>query len=556
MSATEGPAYAWKDLPWRAIERRCFKLQTRIYRASERGDTQAVHNLQRLLMKSWSAKCLAVRRVTQDNRGKKTAGVDGVASLTPSQRLALVQDLSLHRTARPVRRVWIPKPHGTEQRPLGIPVMHDRAAQALVKLALEPEWEARFEPNSYGFRPGRSAHDAIGVIHTIVASMDRYCLDADIRKCFDRIDQTALLQKLTTTSTIRRAIRAWLRAGVMEGSSLFPTEAGTPQGGVISPLLANIALHGLEDAIRGAFPTWRTVPRQERWKPFVVRYADDFVVLHRDRDVLERARVVAADWLAQMGLELHPEKTRLVHTALVTDGHRPGFDFLGFTVRSFPTTQGRGKKGTKTLIRPSNASQRRHYQVLAAIVERHQGSPQAALIADLGPVISGWARYFSTQASKECFSRLDWVLYRKLVRWAKRRHNGRPKRWWYRRYWKGPPWRFAVPNDGAVLRTHSDMPIRRHVKVRGGRSPFDGDWAYWAPRLGRHPLLAPQVARLLTRQRGRCAWCGLYFKDGDAIENDHRIPRSRHGTNRDANRQLLHRHCHDTKSAHDNGLGN
>lgn len=322
-----------------------------------------------------------------------------------------------------------------------------------------------------------------------------------------------------------------------------------------SPLLANIALHGLEDAIRAAFHTWRTKPRVERWKPFVVRYADDFVVLHRDRAVIERAQAVAAAWLAEMGLELHPEKTRVVHTALETDGYRPGFDFLGFTVRSFPAKQRRGKKGTKTFIKPSAESQKRHYHALAAIVERHPSSKQAALIAELNPVIRGWAHYCSTQASKECFSRLDWLLHRKLKRWAKRRHSHKPKRWWYRRYWTGPPWRFAVPNGGIGLRTHSAMPIRRHVKVAGQRSPFDGDWLYWTTRMGRHPLVAPQVARLLRHQRGHCAGCGLYFKDGDVIENDHLVPRSRQGTDRDANRQLLHRHCHDTKSVRDKGLG-
>jgi RNA-directed DNA polymerase len=235
MNATARPAYEWKDLPWRAIERRVFKLQTRIYRVSAHGKVKTVHKLQRLLMQSWSAKCLAVRRVTQDNRGKKTAGIDGVASLTPPQRLQLVGDLDLARKARPVRRVWIPKPHSAEQRPLGIPVLADRATQALVKLGLEPEWEAKFEPNSYGFRPGRSCRDAVQAILLTIKAQDHWVLDADIRKCYDRIDQEALLQKLGTYPTLRRAIRQWLKAGVLDGDQLFPTEEGTPQGGVRAP---------------------------------------------------------------------------------------------------------------------------------------------------------------------------------------------------------------------------------------------------------------------------------------------------------------------------------
>jgi RNA-directed DNA polymerase len=235
MSTARAPVYEWKAIPWRATERAVFKLQTRIYRASQRGNSRTVHQLQRLLLKSRSARCLAVRRVTQDNRGKQTAGVDGVKSLTPPQRLALARTLRCRQKARPTRRVWIPKPGTTEQRPLGIPVLRDRAAQALLKLVLEPEWEARFEPNSYGFRPGRSGHDAIAAIFTALCRKPKYILDADIAQCFDRINHAALLDKLHTTPTLRRAIRAWLKAGVLEGATLFPTDEGVPQGGVGAP---------------------------------------------------------------------------------------------------------------------------------------------------------------------------------------------------------------------------------------------------------------------------------------------------------------------------------
>jgi RNA-directed DNA polymerase len=235
MSTVEKPMYKWNALPWRVFEKQVFKLQKRIYQASLRGDVKTVHKLQRLLMNSWSAKCLAVRRVTQDNKGKRTPGVDGVASLTPAQRLALVQTLNVDVKAQPLRRIWIPKPGSDEKRPLSIPVMADRALQALVKLALEPEWEAKFEPNSYGFRPGRSAHDAIQAIFESIKYKPKYVLDADIAKCFDRINHEALLDKLGTYPQLRRLIKAWLKAGVMEGETLFPTEEGTPQGGVSTP---------------------------------------------------------------------------------------------------------------------------------------------------------------------------------------------------------------------------------------------------------------------------------------------------------------------------------
>ena len=235
MSAAVMPAYEWKSIPWKTFQRKVYKLQMRIYRASRRGDARTVHRLQRLLMKSFTAKCLAVRKVTQDNRGKKTAGVDGVKALSPPQRSDLVRTLSLTAKARPTRRVWIPKPGSVEQRPLGIPTMRDRAAETLAVLALEPEWEAVFEPNSYGFRKGRSVHDAMKAIRDAITQKAKYVLDADIAACFTRINHEALLNKLHTFPALRRVIRGWLKAGVLEGRELFPTEEGTPQGGPLSP---------------------------------------------------------------------------------------------------------------------------------------------------------------------------------------------------------------------------------------------------------------------------------------------------------------------------------
>src|SRR5438874_10103103 len=221
MATALGPIDEWKHTPWSHCERAVFKLQKRIYQATRRGDPRAVHRLQRLLVRSRAARLLAVRRVSQDNRGKRTAGVDGVKSLTSSQRQRLAQTLQLTARAAPLRRVWIPKSGTTEQRPLGIPTLADRARQALAKLALEPEWEARFEPNSYGFRPGRGAHDAIAAIFNAIRWQPKYVLDADVTKCFDRIDHAVLLARLHTTPHLRRAIRAWLRAGVLDGPTLF-----------------------------------------------------------------------------------------------------------------------------------------------------------------------------------------------------------------------------------------------------------------------------------------------------------------------------------------------
>ncbi len=559
MTTVATPMDEWRTIPWRKLERAVGKLQTRIYRATQRGNVTAVRRLQRLLVQSRAAKLLAVRRVTQDNRGKRTAGVDGVKSLTPPGRLRLAHTLRLPTKARPVRRVWIPKPGTAEQRPLGIPVMADRASQALLKLALEPEWEAKFEPNSYGFRPGRSAHDAMEAIHNALRQKPKYVLDADIAKCFDRISQEALLQKLNTTPTFRRAIKAWLKAGVMEGTTLLPTEAGTPQGGVISPLLANIALHGLEMAIRAAFPEWsRYKPPRERWKPIVVRFADDFVVMHQDKAVVETAQAIAADWLAGMGLELKPSKTRITHTLEAYQGN-VGFDFLGFHVRQYPagkTHSGwnrHGKQlGFKTIIKPSKEALKRHARAMGDLVKAHKAAPQAALIRWLNPRIRGWAAYYRTVAASQAFHTMDHVLYWHLYRWARRRHPKKSRYWVVEKYWhpgRGP-WAFTAP-QGGQLRRHLATRIRRHVKVQGTRSPYDGDWSYWATRLGRHPELPPVVAWLLREQHGKCADCRLYFKPGDVLEVDHVVPTAQGGGNDDTNRQLLHGHCHDRKTAAD-----
>jgi RNA-directed DNA polymerase len=423
--------------------------------------------------------------------------------------------------------------------------MRDRAAQALAKLALEPEWEARFEPNSYGFRPGRSCHDAIEAIFGAGSRKAKYVLDADIAQCFDRIDHSVLLDKLGTFPALRRAIRGWLRAGVLAGLDLSPTTQGTPQGGVISPLLANIALHGLETAVRAAFP--ECYRGRRHWKPIVVRYADDFVVLHEDRAVIERVQAVVAEWLQGTGLAVKPSKTRVVHTLHAYDGNAPGFDFLGVHVRQYPmgkthtarTTNGR-PLGFKTLIRPSAESLKRHTQMIVA------------LITHLAPVITGWTKYFSTVASGRSFAKMDWVTFQKLYRWAKRRHPRKSRHWVARKYWRleTGKWDFAV-KGGPRLPRHSRTPIRRHVKVEGQRTPFDGDWVYWGSRMGRHPELPRRVARLLAGQQGRCAACGLFFTVDDLPEVDHIIPRAMGGKDGYSNWQLLHRHCHDRKTARD-----
>ncbi|MBG1262979.1 group II intron reverse transcriptase/maturase [Nostoc commune] len=555
----------WHSINWRKLERNVYKLQKRIYQASARGDVKAYRRLQKTLMKSWSARALAVRRVTQDNQGKKTAGVDGVKSLTPKQRLKLTGNLNLDSKVSPTRRVWIPKPGTEEKRPLGIPTMKDRALQALIKLALEPEWEARFEPNSYGFRAGRSCQDAVGAIFSAIKLKPKYVLDADIAKCFDRIDQEALLTKLNTFPTIRRQVRAWLKAGVMDGKQLFPTSEGTPQGGVISPLLANIALHGMEEQIRQYADTLPTRSgygkRENRNALSLIRYADDFVILHENITVVQRCKEIISEWLQGMGLELKPSKTRLAHTLTKYEQEKPGFDFLGFTIQQFPVGKYHSKQGFKTIITPSKQKQKVHYDQIARVIETHKAAPQAALISHLNPIIRGWANYYATVVSKETYSDIDHLMYQKLSAWAKCRHPKKNRGWVSKRYWHSigsNNWVFATRKEGLTplrLLNHADTPIVRHVKVKGESSPYDGNLVYWSTRMGKNPEMPKRVATLLKKQKGKCTHCGLFFREDDVLEVDHKIPKSKGGKDIYDNLQLLHRHCHDTKTANDGSPG-
>ena len=460
------------SLPWRSLEQQVVRMQKQIAQACRepiyraRGDKQAVHDLQQRLMESEAARLLAVRRVAEENQGKDTAGVDGIKSLSLQERLAMASTIHPkywnYQPPMPVRRVWVPKAGTNERRPLAILPMIDRCKQALVKLALEPEWEVQFEPHSYGFRPGRSAHDAIAAIAVAIERQPMFVFDADIAEAFDHVNQAVVLDKLQTYPALRQAIHAWLTAGVMDGDTYSPSETGIAQGGVLSPLLMNVALHGMEAVV-----TQGSANGHAREQPLLVRYADDFVILHADLNELQQAARRVRHWLARMGLHLHADKTRITHTLTPYQG-QVGFDFLGFHLRQEPVKKppvGKSKQehspGVKTIITPSQEANKRHLTAIDQRLQPLQTAPQAQVIAELNPLIIGWAAYYNGVVEASTMSRYDDLVEQRLMRWASKRHPGKERDWLLARYWHpvGKQRRVFATPDGVQLRAYQQASI-------------------------------------------------------------------------------------------------
>ncbi len=554
----------WDNIDWAKVQSVTSKLQKRIYRATRNGDMTLVMKLQKLLIKSKSAKLLATRKVTQDNQGKKTAAIDGIKSINKAERMELAMSLNFDGKAEPVKRVWIPKDNG-KTRGLGISTMKDRAKQALMKLALEPEWEAKFEPNSYGFRPSRSAHDAVEAIKKHITFKPKYVLDADISKCFDKINHNKLIQKTTHIKEFQNQVSAWLKAGIMEDNEFFITTEGTPQGGVISPLLANIALDGMERLIEKEFPSTKTryiSKSKERFGynvscPRLIRYADDFVIICEEKSVIERSKVIIEEYLNEWGLSLNKDKTQIVHTLNEHQGNQPGIDFLGFNIKQYP----RGKKHTgkvsngsaskkltyKTYIIPSKKSVAQHYKKLAEKVRQFNGKTQNELIGALQRIITGWCNYYKYCNSKRTFSKLNHILWRRLLRWAVRRHRMKGTDWVVKKYWAtihGRKWTFTDGNR--TLRTHDQHKAgAKYIKIKEDKSPYDGDEQYWQKRLeNKHKIQDTLKAKLIYKQKGKCPLCDMKFSEEEQLDIHHIQPKSEEGTNEMKNLIVVHKHCH------------
>jgi RNA-directed DNA polymerase len=486
VNGPEGDVVDWDAVDWRRVEDDVRRLRHRIFTATQAGDLKKVRNLQKLMLRSRANALLSVRRVTEINAGRKTAGVDGRVVLEEWEKAELATWLQHGAPGwrpKPVKRVFIPKANG-KQRGLGIPVIADRALQALTVGALEPEWEARFESRSYGFRPGRGCQDAMQAIFVTArgASCRRqWALDADLAAAFDRIDHSHLLDQLGMFPA-RGMIAAWLTAGVMDRGRFAPTERGSPQGGVISPVLMNVALHGMEEAAGVRYiRTGSNAGTARPGSPVVIRYADDLVALCHSREQAEQVKARLAEWLAPRGLAFNEDKTRVVHLD-------DGVDFLGFNVRRY-----RGK----LLIKPSKAAVKRIRARLTAEMKGLRGHNAQMVLIRLNPIIRGWSAYYRHAVSARVFNELDSHVWKLTYKWASFTHPHKGKRWITSRYFgafnssRRDRWVFGDRDSGAYLIKFAWTKITRHTLVKGWASPDDPAQAdYWVARRrrGRPPL--------------------------------------------------------------------
>jgi RNA-directed DNA polymerase len=537
----------WHAIDWKSANDNVRRLQTRIVKATKAGKWGKVKALQRLLTRSFSGKALAVRRVTE-NQGKNTPGVDKIIWNTPQKKINAVYGLRQRDYhPLPLRRIYIPKKNG-KKRALGIPAMKDRAMQALYLLALDPVAETTADANSYGFRPQRSTADAIEQCFTALGNIHsaQWIREGDIKSCFDGISHAWLLTHIPMEKAM---LKKWLKSGYMEKSVLYPTEEGTPQGGIISPVLANLTLDGLERRLRERFP--KTTVKGIAAKVNFVRYADDFIVTAAAKELLEQEiKPLIEAFMKERGLELSAEKTCITHI-------RDGFDFLGQNVRKYK----RGKQ-YKLLIKPAQKKVHTHLEKIREIIKKNQTLSAGRLILLLNPIIRGWAQYHQHVVSSDVFSSVDDAIYRRLRQWMRRRHPNKPNKWITKKYFKtheGHNWIFYGEKDGQEysLANTADVPIKRHAKVKSEANPYDPEWElYYEKRLDAHMADTLKGKRWLSHlwkeQNGLCPVCQQKITKITGWHSHHREWRSKGGSDTAENRVLLHPNCH--QQVHSQGL--
>lgn len=536
----------WHDIDWYQVNRAVRNLRRRIFRATRNGNWKSVRNLQKLMFRSWYNILSAIRRTTVLNQGKRTAGMDEVLIKTPRQRLLLCEDLARNKSCNPLpaKRVLIPKKNG-KFRPLGIPTIRDRCLQAIVKNALEPCWEAQFEGESYGFRPGRSTHDAMGKIYNICRpnKTKKWVVDADIKGCFDNINHEKLI-KIIGNFPYRNYILKWLKMGYVHNNTFNPTVSGTPQGGIISPLLANISLHGMVEALGIKY----NIRGENIGSRIMVRYADDFCIFCKTREDAELAKLEINDWLKTKGLKLSEEKTRIVHLL-------DGFDFLSFNVRHYIASN--TKTGFKLLIKPSKESLQKTRNDLREIFLNHHGKPVNTLIGKINPVIRGKANYMKAFVSSESFNKLDHYLFKRQRRYAKRTHPNKSHGWRRNKYWgrlnlykPNQKWVFGDKITGKFMLNFSGTKIERHVMVSKRNSPDDPDLKeYWEKRQNRNDnneskKLRSLHKRVAQKQNYKCPVCGESIFNGEQRHLHHIKPKCKGGKDTIKNLVWVHMTCH------------
>lgn len=539
------PPDKWSTINWLAMNKNVRNLRRRIFKATREGNLKKIRSLQKLMLKSYSNLLLSVRRVTQDNSGKNTPGMDKVTIKTPEARMKFANDLADENNfrANAARRVYIPKKNG-KKRPLGIPTIKDRAIQAIVKNALEPYWEAIFEATSYGFRPGRGCHDALQKIFLIARPNKtlKWVVDADIKGCFDNISHEQLLTTIGNFPA-RRLIKAWLKAGYIDNNVFYSTESGTPQGGIISPLLANIALHGMEKALGVKY----NCKGESIGSRMVVRYADDFVIFCKTEEDAYKAKDDINQWLKGKGLELSEEKTKIRH---ITEG----FDFLGINVRQYKVSN--TKTGYKLLMKPSKDFMTKTRAKIREAFLVCKGQSVAGLIKKLNPIIRGIANYLKPFVASEAFRSLDDYLFKRQCRYANHTHPTKSVKWKQKRYWgkinlsRNDKWVFGDKQNGGYMLKFSWTGIDRHELVKQTNSPDDPSLReYWGKRQKKQDKSEAEKfnakkQKVAKNQKYLCPVCGQSIFNGEEIHLHHKKPRAEGGTDDTQNLIWLHLFCH------------